>query len=121
MSHLVTVDGTKAIHIYPINELNDEGEHYEAGITMPAHRASVLGIGQLSTPNYLRADFFTWSCKGGVKFWTTQGECRDTRRVTLEQLPGGDDDTPNELKILRATSNMELFVSGDKLGVLRYL
>ncbi|KAL4867721.1 hypothetical protein BDV12DRAFT_170957 [Aspergillus spectabilis] len=118
-SHLVTVDGTKAIHIYPINELNDRGEYYEAGITMPAHRDSVLGIGQLLTPNYLGADFFTWSCKGGVKFWTTQGECRDTRTVNLEQLSGGDDDTPNGLKILRATSDMELFASGDKLGVLR--
>ncbi|KAL5340753.1 quinon protein alcohol dehydrogenase-like superfamily [Aspergillus crustosus] len=118
-SHLVTVDGTKAIHIYPIDELNDEGEHCEVGITMPAHRDSVLGIGQLITSNHLGADFFTWSCRGGVRFWTTQGDCLDTRTVALEQLPGSDDDILNELRILRSTTDMELFVSGDRLGVLR--
>ncbi|KAL4876100.1 WD40-repeat-containing domain protein [Aspergillus karnatakaensis] len=118
-SHLVIVDGTKAIHIYPVDELNDDGEHCETVTTMPAHRESVLGIGQLRTPNYLAADFFTWSCKGGVKFWTVQGECRDSRTVALEQLPGSDEDIPNELKVLRATSGMEAFVSGDKFGVLR--
>ncbi|KAL2833001.1 quinon protein alcohol dehydrogenase-like superfamily [Aspergillus cavernicola] len=120
-SHLVTVDGTKAIHIYPIENFNDEGEHCDTGISMPAHRDAVLGIGQLRTPNHLKADFFTWSCKGVVKFWNTEGECRDSRTVAVEQLSGGDDDTSNELKILRANNNMDLFVSGDRLGILRVI
>ncbi|KAL2872745.1 WD40 repeat domain-containing protein [Aspergillus lucknowensis] len=121
MSHLVTVDATKAIHILPIEKLNDGGEQRETGIAMPAHRDAVLGIGPLETPNKLGADFFTWSCKGVVKFWNTRGECRDSRAIAVEQLPGIDDDASNELKILRANSHMGLFVSGDKLGVLRVL
>ncbi|KAL4933467.1 WD40 repeat domain-containing protein [Aspergillus undulatus] len=118
-SHLVTVDGTNAIHIYPIEKLNDEGDHCDTETTMPAHRDSVLGIGSLKAPNRLNADFFTWSCRGVVKFWNTQGECRDSQTIPLEQLPGSDDDTNNELKVLRANGDMDLFVSGDKLGVLR--
>ncbi|KAL4785182.1 WD40-repeat-containing domain protein [Aspergillus varians] len=116
-SHLITVDGTKAIHIYPVENINDEGEQCDTGTTMPAHRDSVLGIGPLRTPNYLMADFFTWSCRGVAKFWNIQGECRDSRTIPVEQVL--DDDNSNELKILRATKSMNLFVSGDKLGVLR--
>ncbi|KKK14226.1 hypothetical protein P175DRAFT_0440425 [Aspergillus ochraceoroseus IBT 24754] len=120
-SHLVTVDSTKAIHIYSMEKLNDLGEQCDVGTTMPAHRDAVLGIGPLKTSNHLGANFFTWSCKGMVKFWNTQGECRGSRTITIEQLPGSDDDISNELKILRATNKMEIFVSGDKLGVLRVL
>ncbi|KAL4992287.1 quinon protein alcohol dehydrogenase-like superfamily [Aspergillus falconensis] len=117
-SYLITVDGTRAINVYPVEELNGEGEQCNMGITMPAHRDSVLGVGSLKTPNNLGADFFTWSCRGVVKFWNTQGKCRDSRAILVEPLAGGDDDTVNELKILRATTNMGLFFSGDKVGVL---
>ncbi|KAL3462933.1 quinon protein alcohol dehydrogenase-like superfamily [Aspergillus heterothallicus] len=120
-SHLITVDATKAIHIYPVEQLDDVGDQSEIGVAMPAHRDAVLGIGPLKTPNNLSADFFTWSSKGMVKFWNTRGECRESRTIAVEQLPGGDDDIPNELKILRADNDMEIFVSGDKLGVLRVL
>ncbi|KAL5001226.1 quinon protein alcohol dehydrogenase-like superfamily [Aspergillus recurvatus] len=120
-SHLITVDGTRAISIYPVESLNGEGEQCNIGTTMPAHRDSVLGVGPLKTPNHLGADFFTWSCRGIVKFWDTQGKCRDSRTILVEPLAGGDDDTASELKILRATTDMGLFLSGDKVGVLRVL
>ncbi|KAL2788984.1 WD40-repeat-containing domain protein [Aspergillus keveii] len=120
-SHLVTVDATKAIHIYPVEQFNDVGDQCDGGVAMPAHRDAVLGIGLLKTPNKLAADFFTWSCKGVVKFWNTRGECCESRTIAVEQLPGGDDDTSNGLKVLRTNSDMDFFVSGDKLGVLRVL
>ncbi|KAI9373878.1 quinon protein alcohol dehydrogenase-like superfamily [Aspergillus egyptiacus] len=118
-SHLVTVDSTKAIHIYPIEKLNEEGEQCNARTNMPAHEDAVLGIGRLRTPNQLKADLFTWTCKGVVRFWNTRGECCGSQTVGVGQLPGGGDDTSNELRILRTNDGMDLFVSGDKLGVLR--
>ncbi|KAL3439372.1 WD40-repeat-containing domain protein [Aspergillus tetrazonus] len=118
-SHLVTVDGTRAINIYPVEKLKGEDEQCNLGDTMPAHRDSVLGVGPLKTPNYLEADFFTWSCRGVVKFWNIQGKCRGSRTILAEPLAGSEDDAANELKILRATTDMGLFVSGDKVGVLR--
>ncbi|KAL4910102.1 hypothetical protein BDW74DRAFT_48239 [Aspergillus multicolor] len=120
-SHLITVDGTKAIHVYPVNDLTDEGEQCDTGIAMPAHRDSVLGVGLLKMPNHLSADFFTWSSRGMVKFWNTQGECRDSRTIPVEPLAGSDDGAANELKILRTSTDRGLFVSGDKVGVLRVL
>lgn len=120
-SHLVTVDTTRAVHIYPMEARNGEDDASLGKISMPAHRDPVLGIAPLKAPNDIGAEFFTWSSKGGVNFWDTQGRCRDSRVVELEQLPGNEDDLSNELKILRATRGMELFVSGDRFGVLRYI
>lgn len=119
-SHLVTVDATRAIHIYPMETFSAEGEPSHVQMSMPAHRDPVLGIAPLKTPNNLNAEFFTWSCKGNVNFWDTHGRFRDSRKVELDQFPGSDDDMANELKVLRATEDMDLFVSGDKFGVLRY-
>lgn len=120
-SHLVTVDATRAIKVYQMEAFSAEDEPSHVHMSMPAHRDPVLGISPLKTPNNLNAEFFTWSCKGNVNFWDTHGRFRDSRKVELVQFPGSDDDMSNELKILRATQDMGLFVSGDRFGVLRYI
>lgn len=119
-SHLVTLDSTRAVHVYPFNSLNDESDQDSLDRVMPAHRDSVLGIRSLRKPNDLDADFFTWSCRGIVHFWDTAGKCRASRSIPVDRLPNDDDDTANELKTLAAVGNMDFFASGDKLGVLRY-
>lgn len=101
-----------------MEKLNDESEQDGAEITLPAHRDSVLGIGPLRSPNHLCADFFTWSRRGVVKFWDTEGECRFSRTIPVEQPPS-DENSPNELKVLRANHRVDLFASGNKLGVLQ--
>ncbi|KAL4893086.1 quinon protein alcohol dehydrogenase-like superfamily [Aspergillus ambiguus] len=120
-SHLVAVDSTKAIHIYPMDALASSDQQDPSGITLSAHRDAVLGIRSLAQPNAWDADFFTWSCKGTVNFWDLDGKCHDSKVVTLEQIAGNDSDHLNELKVLRATECKDLFVSGDKFGVLRVL
>lgn len=120
-SHLVTVDAARTIRIYPMDTLTAGDEPGHVQISMSAHRDPVLGIAPLKIPNSLGANFFTWSSKGKTNFWDTQGRCKDSRTVELDQFPSGDDDLLNELKILRATRDMELFISGDRLGVLRYV
>ncbi|KAB8217417.1 quinon protein alcohol dehydrogenase-like superfamily [Aspergillus novoparasiticus] len=118
-THMVTVDTTRAIHIYPFDAMEDEQSHVET--TMPAHRDAVLGIGPLKVPNDLEADFFTWSCRGTVNFWDTHGKCRDSRVIPLEEVPGVDEEASNELRVVRTSDGTDVFVSGDKLGVLRVL
>ncbi|KAE8358477.1 WD40-repeat-containing domain protein [Aspergillus caelatus] len=118
-THIVTVDTTRAIHIYPFDAVEDEQSHVET--TMPAHRDAVLGIGPLKVPNDLEADFFTWSCNGTVNFWDTLGKCRGSRVIPLEEVPGVDEEASNELRVVRASDGMNVFVSGDKFGVLRVL
>lgn len=119
-SHLVTLDSTRAVHVYPFDNLDDESDQDSLDRAMPAHRDPVLGIRSLRKPNGLDADFFTWSSRGIVHFWDTEGKCRASRNISVDQLPNDDDDAANELKTLAAAENIEFFASGDKLGVLRY-
>lgn len=118
-SHLVTVDATKAIRVYPFDTLVGDDEHNSAETTISAHRDPVLGIQSLQVPNEWKANFFTWSCKGMVNFWDVDGKCRHSETVTLEQIAANDNDHSNELKVLRAIEHVDCFVSGDKFGVLR--
>ncbi|KAJ5363433.1 uncharacterized protein N7496_009146 [Penicillium cataractarum] len=118
-SHLVTVEATREIHIYPIETLPDEGEQDPGETSMPAHRDPVLGIRPLQVPNRFSADFFSWSRNGSVNFWDARGKCVGSKTVVVEQSVAGDEDVPNELKVLRAADNADWFVAGDKYGVLR--
>lgn len=119
-SHLVTVEATREVHVYPMDALNEDGEQDSGQKTMPAHRDPVLGIRPLKLPNDSSTSFFTWSRNGSVNFWDAQGRCQDSKMIELEQL-SGEDEVENELKVLRAAENAEWFVSGDKFGVLRYV
>lgn len=118
-SHLITVEASREIHIYPIEGLRDEGEQEHGDTSMPAHRDPVLGIRRLDAPQF-PASFFTWSRNGSVIFWDSLGKCLDFKTVTLEQNCETED-VANELKVLRAPLDAEWFVSGDKYGVLRFV
>ncbi|CAI7602647.1 unnamed protein product [Penicillium glandicola] len=120
-SHLVTVESTRAIHVYPIDTLSEDGEQEEGEASMPAHRDPILGICRMDFPNDLSADFFTWSRNGSVNFWDAQGKCQGSKNIDLDQYPGTEDDAANELKVLRTAENANWFISGDKFGVLRIL
>ncbi|KAJ5112679.1 hypothetical protein N7532_000724 [Penicillium argentinense] len=116
-SHLVTVEASREIHIYPIEGLREDGEQEHGDTSMPAHRDPVLGIRRLNASDF-SANFFTWSRNGSVIFWDSQGKCLDSKTVVLEQNSEAED-VANDLKVLRASENAEWFVSGDKYGVLR--
>lgn len=119
-SHLVALDSSRVVTIHPFDSLGDEGDESSMATTMPAHRDSVLGIHSLETPNNLSANFFTWSCRGTVHFWDVDGKCQASRTIPVDKLPSDDDDISNELKTVAAAGGMEFFVSGDRVGVLRY-
>jgi hypothetical protein len=119
VTHMITVDSTRAIRVCPIDGLAEGDVQSLAEVSMPAHRDAVLGLGALKFPNVHDANFFTWSCGGTVSFWDLQGKCHATMKIDLEQLPNNDDDA-NELRILRATDDMKMFVSGDRYGIVRF-
>ncbi|KAJ5113683.1 hypothetical protein N7456_002217 [Penicillium angulare] len=120
-SHLVTVETTREINIYPVDSLRDEGEQDTGENSMQAHRDPVLGVRRLSMPNELSADFFSWSRNGSVNFWDAQGKCLSSQMVSLEQASHIEDDISNELKVLRTINKADWFVSGDKFGVLKLI
>ncbi|KAJ5569423.1 uncharacterized protein N7459_008853 [Penicillium hispanicum] len=118
-SHLITVEATREIRIFPMDALREEGEQEHSETSIPAHRDPVLGIGRLQVPNNFSATFFSWSRNGSVHFWGPRGKCMRSTAVFLDQNPGIDDDIVNELKVLRVADDAQRFVSGDKFGVLR--
>lgn len=119
-SHIVTIDSAKAIHVCPVEAFGDFSDEDKLRETLvPAHRDQVLGVRSLRMSNVYEADFFTWSCEGSVNFWDTQGRCRASRKVELEQMTLSDDDVINELRIFRFAEDLNAFVSGDRYGVLR--
>lgn len=120
-SHLVTLDSSKVVNIYPFDSLDSEDDESSTDTTMPAHRDSVLGIRSLKSPNGLNAEFFTWSSKGTVHFWDTNGKCRASREIPVDKHSSDDDDTSNELKTVAAAEDLGFYVAGDRFGVLRYV
>ncbi|KAK2873750.1 hypothetical protein FQN49_002113 [Arthroderma sp. PD_2] len=117
-THMITVDSTRTLRICPLDPLSKDNIESVADVSVSAHRDSVLGISTVETPNTRSAEFFTWSCSGTVRFWNIKGTCCDTYKVDLEQISDDDDDV-NELKVLRATGGIKMFVSGDRYGVVR--
>ncbi|PLB47812.1 hypothetical protein P170DRAFT_447702 [Aspergillus steynii IBT 23096] len=117
-SHLVTLDVTRAIHVYPVDALSDNDDLDHMANSIPGYRDAVMGVRSLQSPNHPDVDFFTWSSRGTVDFWDTRGRNQMTQTVPLE-ASGIGEESSNELKVLRTTENTDLFVAGDKFGVLR--
>ena len=108
---LITVDSSRTILIRG-------GFEQEDAISLDAHDSAVLGVSFLNRPNDQQSTFFTWSASGSVKFWTLSGVCIATLMVPLRQLNLDVENGMNELKVVRAFSCGNCFLSGDKLGFL---
>jgi len=118
--HIVTIDSQHSIRLSHLCSPDDESLIGEVVQKLPAHGAPVLGVASLGMPNSADACFYTWSTGGSILFWSSDGACKETVQVPLEQFDGAYSDT-NELRIVSASSNADLLVTGDKYGVLRYV
>ena len=94
------------------------GEPLSSTRRLPGHGSPVLGVQAMPISNGLGSNFFTWSSDGVVHFWNLNGVLKDSVHV---QLGNGTNltDSPNELKVVRAFSNLDYFATGDKNGVFR--
>ncbi|MCJ1468725.1 hypothetical protein MMC07_007355 [Pseudocyphellaria aurata] len=120
---IVTVDSDHIIELRDIKN-HDDGDTtlvHMKSIRQPAHESSVLGASILSQPNAYDSEFFTWSTNGIALFWTLSGICKGRIKIALDQSISHNVDDGNELKILRAASFGDFYISGDKEGVLRHI
>ena len=120
VDYIVTIDSNHSIRLSHLCAPEDDALLGEVVQKLPAHGAPVLGVASLGMPNSTDACFYTWSTGGSVLFWSPDGICKETVRVPLEQMDGAYADT-NELRIVSASSDANLLVTGDKYGVLRYV
>jgi WD40 repeat protein len=116
----VSVDTSRFIRL--IEPLSSDGTSPpEVALQLPAHGGSVLGVRPFHGSEALDANFFTWSADGSVLFWDTNGSCKHSISVELEQPENVEDCTLNELKVVRLCTNANALVTGDRFGVLRFI
>jgi hypothetical protein len=115
--YLVTVDSQHSIRLCHLSASDDPSLVGDIVHQLPAHD-SVLGVTALANPNVLNASFYTWSAGGSIIFWGSDGVCKDSMQVHLEQVGSSELDL-NELKTARASVDASFVVTGDRYGVLR--
>lgn len=81
-----------------------------------AHGSPILGVNALQRPNKRDADFLTWSSQGTALFWALDGTCMSKLDIPLSQEVSISDSDPNELKVVRASLNLDYLIFGDKYG-----
>lgn len=121
LGHLFTLDSNRSLKIINMSTVNGVPTPNAMIRELPAHKDSCLGVRTFPVQFESGARFFTWSADGAVLFWSLDGGCKEEFFVELEQPAEGEEVMPNELKVVRVSSNGDYFVTGDKYGVLRYV
>lgn len=85
---------------------------------LPGHGSAVLGVQAIKRANSLNSSFFTWSSDGSIHFWNLEGALKGFMHVPISNDTLASD-SHNELKMVRAFSDLNRFATGDKYGVLR--
>jgi len=127
--HLVTIDSKRSIDIWSPDAMlaSSQDDSSTTRIPIPGLGDPVVGIQRLAASNSLGASFFTWSSAGRVTVWDMGGLVKATLDIPIEQVEqpvpngtgGSDPDAANQLVVAKATNDGTLFITGDKLGVLR--
>lgn len=119
VDYLVTVDSQHSIRLCHLSAGEDESLVGDIVQQLPAHD-SVMGVAALAKPNTPNASFYTWSAGGSILFWSSEGLCKESIQVHLEQI-GSSEAEVNELKTVRASVDASYVVTGDRYGVLRII
>lgn len=119
---LVTVDSDRSISIWKAGMLPGADADPSYRTTLPGQNEPVLGIQSLTQTKAPRAAFFTWSASGKILLWDLDGCVLEDFQIAMDPVYSGNDIEPlNQLCAVRADECGEVFVAGDRVGVLRVL
>lgn len=113
-----TLDCRGVIRVVKLGAEKDHPPTWSCNYKLPAHGGPVLGVRAMDDNNDMSTSFFTWSGEGVIMFWDSDGRCKNTVVVQIEQL-GSDEGLPNELRVVRYLPSKSCVVTGDKYGILR--
>ncbi|KAK0634977.1 WD40-repeat-containing domain protein [Bombardia bombarda] len=121
--NLVTIDSRRSIDIWSPSYIPASPEEDVNHIPIPGPGDPIVGIQKLSETNSFGASFFTWSASGLVHTWNLDGMITSSFNIPIEQIDTGsvESDPINQLAVVRATGDGSIFITGDKLGVLRII
>ena len=114
--HVVALDTNGNLHVQ--GETDQEQSMAERAFA--CHSDAIQGVDKLSWASQY-GSFFTWSRRGDVRFWKTDGKLVDHRHVVLEQQELDAEDDQNELKVLRYCPKSDHFIAGDRFGILKLI
>ncbi|KAH9908136.1 WD domain-containing protein [Xylariomycetidae sp. FL2044] len=118
--NLVTIDVRRSIHIWKIGSGAIALDPESSPIPIPGHQEPVLGVDSLSRPNASDADFFSWSASGYVMLWDLDGRIKSSFQIPLDEAYYEDEpDLVNQLNLIQTTKDGKLFITGDKLGIVK--
>lgn len=118
--NLVTIDNKRSINVWNPDCTPASSKDDSKRIPIPGPGDLIVGIERLSASNNLGAVFFTWSGPGKVNLWDMDGMIRSSFDIPIEQVESANESDPvNQVVVVKATNDGNLFVIGDKLGVLR--
>ncbi|PWW77570.1 WD40 repeat-like protein [Tuber magnatum] len=121
LGHLFTLDSNHSLKIINMSTVDGVPVPNSMIRELPAHKDACLGVRLLPANHSSHGLFFTWSAGGAVLFWSLEGAQKGEFQVELEQPMESEDDAPNELKVVRVSDRGDIFVAGDKYGVLRVI
>ena len=114
--HVIAIDSNTNIRVL----LDVDGKSFKPCRSHESHHDPVQGLHLLYNSQNL-GGFCTWSRSGHIMFWDVDGKLRLSQHIGIDQLGREVDEYSNELRVVRASSSAEHFVSGDKLGVLKII
>lgn len=118
--NLVTIDTKQSIDIWSPDYMPETAIDDNQHIPLPGPGDTIVGIQRLSPSNKFGAAFFTWCGSGKVNVWDMEGMVKSSFDIPIEQIAmSNDPDAMNQVVVVRATTDGDLFIAGDKLGVLR--
>jgi WD40 repeat protein len=113
--HTIALDSDGNLQMESIAEESSRPE-----IAFASHSDLIQGV-QIVPEEAQLGDFFTWSRRGELKFWDTNGTMLRSKRIELDQVNLEEDSNANELRIARYASSQRLFVLGDRVGLLKVI
>ena len=116
-NRLVANDPSRGMSIYKVGSYPNRDPEASAIQRLPAHNSAVIGVLISSNPNVRAFDFLTYSERGDIFYWSWDGTCTGTCTVPLD-VPEAEE--LNELRIVRHLPTINLLLTGDKTGFLRY-
>ncbi|KAF4585679.1 WD domain containing protein [Ophiocordyceps camponoti-floridani] len=118
---LVTVDARQSIDLWAAHQTPGHEVDAVVRMPMPGHGESVAGVQALvRRPNTPAAAFVTWSYSGTFAFWDLEGRVKSTALVAVDAVePDGHIEFVNQLTCARTTSDGQLLVTADRLGILK--
>ncbi|KAM7217717.1 Quinonprotein alcohol dehydrogenase-like superfamily [Rhypophila decipiens] len=119
---LVTIDARRSIDIWGPDHIPAGSREDDSRIPIPGPGDPIVGLEKLVNTDSEVESFFTWSGAGCVRIWDTDGKVVSSLNMPIEQPDMVNElDLVNQLAVVKATKNGNLFVAGDKLGVLRIM